>query len=283
MRSIVFFVLIAFLLLPAPIQALTLEGNLVQGGMAIGRTAPGTTVKYEGKSIRVSPDGLFVIGFGRDDPADSFIEVHHQNKAVEKHPVTIKKRIYEIQRIDGLPQRKVSPSPEDFERIGKEATLVKAVRKKDLPSTDFSQKFLWPVIGRISGVYGSQRVLNGKPRRPHYGVDIAAPTGTPVRAPTDGVVTLVHEDMFYSGGTLIFDHGHGLSTSYLHLHKILVEEGQRVEQGDTIAQVGATGRVTGAHLHWGMNWFNTRLDPSLPAGPMPKSVSTASDDRPGAK
>ncbi len=283
MRPIVFFVLIAILLIPAPSQALTLEGNLVQGGMAIGKTAPGETVKYKGKRLRVSPEGLFVVGFGRDDPAESFIEIHHQNGTVEKHPFTIETRTYNIQRIDGLPPRKVSPSPEDLERIGKEIALVKGVRKKDLPNTDFSQKFIWPVIGRISGVYGSQRILNGKPRRPHYGVDIAAPTGTPVRAPTDGVVTLVHEDMFYSGGTLILDHGHGLSTSYLHLHKILVEEGQRVVQGETIAQVGATGRVTGPHLHWGMNWFDTRLDPSLPAGPMPKKVSAAIGDRSGTK
>jgi murein DD-endopeptidase MepM/ murein hydrolase activator NlpD len=135
--------------------------------------------------------------------------------------------------------------------------------------------FIWPVTGRISGVYGSQRILNGKPKRPHYGVDIAAPTGTPVKAPADGVVSLVHNDMFYSGGTLIVDHGHGLSTTYMHLHKILVKKGQRVKQGDVIAQVGATGRVTGPHLHWGMNWFDTRLDPSLLVPPMPKPAATS--------
>ena len=171
------------------------------------------------------------------------------------------------------PPRKVSPSAEDLERIYKDIALVKTVRKKDDPRTDFTQAFIWPVTGRISGVYGSQRILNGKPKRPHYGVDIAAPTGTPVKAPADGVVTMAHSDMFYSGGTLIVDHGHGISTVYMHLHKILVEAGQRVQQGDVIARVGATGRVTGPHLHWGMNWFETRLDPSLLVPPMPKPAA----------
>ena len=174
-----------------------------------------------------------------------------------------------------------------MKRIQKEIALVKSVRKKNDPRTDFSQSFIWPVIGRISGVYGSQRVYNGtprsphygsqrilndKPRRPHYGVDIAAPTGTPVKAPADGLVSLAYDDMFYSGGTLIIDHGHGLSTTYMHLHKLLVKEGQRVKQGDVVAQVGATGRVTGPHLHWGMNGFDTRLDPALLVPPMPKNA-----------
>jgi murein DD-endopeptidase MepM/ murein hydrolase activator NlpD len=241
--------------------------------MAIGSVDPAATVYFHGKAVRVSPDGQFVIGFSRDAEAASVIELHLASGVVEKHPVSIDKRTYKIQRIDGLPPRKVTPSAEDLERIGKEIALVKAVRKKDDPRTDFAMPFIWPVTGRISGVYGSQRILNGKPKRPHYGVDIAAPTGTPVKAPADGVVSLVHNDMFYSGGTLIVDHGHGLSTTYMHLHKILVKKGQRVKQGDVIAQVGATGRVTGPHLHWGMNWFDTRLDPSLLVPPMPKATA----------
>ncbi|WP_155318589.1 M23 family metallopeptidase [Desulfosarcina alkanivorans] len=264
-------IIIAILCLPLPARALTLEGNLVQGGMAIGKTDPGATVVYQGKSVRVSPEGLFVIGFARDAALASEIELHASSGTVEKHPVHIEKRTYRIQRIDGLPPRKVSPSPEDLERIYADIALVKKVRKKDEPRTDFAQTFIWPVTGRISGVYGSQRILNGKPKRPHYGVDIAAPTGTPVKAPADGVVSMAHEDMFYSGGTLIVDHGHGISTVYMHLHKILVKEGHPVGQGDVIAQVGATGRVTGPHLHWGMNWFETRLDPSLLVPPMPKA------------
>jgi murein DD-endopeptidase MepM/ murein hydrolase activator NlpD len=259
----IFGVIITILCLPISAQAMTLGGNLIQGGMAIGKADPAASIIFHGKPVRVSPEGIFVIGFARDAKLKSVIELHHSSGKIEKHPVTIKKRDYKIQRIDGLPPRKVSPSPEDLKRIGRENALVKAVRKKDEPRTDFNQTFIWPVTGRISGVYGSQRILNGEPRRPHYGVDIAAPTGTPIKAPADGVVSLVHHNMFYSGGTLIIDHGHGLSTSYLHLHKILVEEGRRVRQGDVIAQVGATGRVTGPHLHWGMNWFETRLDPSL--------------------
>ena len=275
MQRFILGAIITLLCLPIPARALVLEGKLVQGGMAIGRVDPATTVHFHGKAVRVSADGLFVIGFSRDAEAKSVIELHQPSGTVEKHPFTIEKRTYNIQRIDGLPPRKVSPSAEDLERIYKDIALVKEVRKKDDPRTDFSQSFIWPVTGRISGVYGSQRVLNGKPKRPHYGVDIAAPTGTPVKAPADGIVSMAHNDMFYSGGTLIVDHGHGLSTTYMHLHKLLVEEGQPVKQGDAIAQVGATGRVTGPHLHWGMNWFDTRLDPSLLVPPMPEAMAAA--------
>ncbi|HSO18755.1 MAG TPA: M23 family metallopeptidase, partial [Desulfosarcina sp.] len=260
LRILIWTVLIA-VSLPAAVTALTLEGHLVQGGIAIGRVDPAVEVHFKGRAVRVSPEGLFVIGFARDAKPTAVIELHHPDGRVQEQVVAIEKRSYKIQRIDGLPPRKVTPSPEDLERIGREIAMVKKVRTTDDPRTDFTQTFIWPVVGRISGIYGSQRVLNGNPKRPHYGVDIAAPTGTPVKAPADGVVTLAHDDMFYSGGTLIVDHGHGLSTVYMHLHKILVEEGQRVGQGDVIAQVGATGRVTGPHLHWGMNWFDTRLDP----------------------
>ena len=275
MQRFILGTIITLLCLPIPAWALTLEGKLVQGGMAIGRVDPATTVHFHGKAVRVSAEGLFVIGFSRDAEAKSVIELHRPSGTVEKHPVTIEKRTYDIQRIDGLPPRKVSPSPEDQKRINSDRALVKKARQMDAARTDFVQPFIWPVIGRISGVYGSQRILNGKPKWPHYGVDIAAPTGTPVKAPADGVVSLAHKDMFYSGGTLIVDHGHGLSTVYMHLHKLLVDAGQRVQQGDVIAQVGATGRVTGPHLHWGMNWFDTRLDPSLLVPPMPEARAAA--------
>lgn len=270
MQRILIPTLIFLFSLPIGVGAFTLEGNLTQGGMAIGRVAPGATVHFQDKALRVSPEGLFVIGFSRDEETELEIEVHHPSGSIEKQPFTIQARTYKVQRIDGLPPRKVSPSPEDLERIYKDIAIVKKARKTDDPRIDFTGPFIWPVTGRISGIYGSQRILNGKPKRPHYGVDIAAPTGTPVQAPAGGRVTLVHNDMFYSGGTLIVDHGHGISTVYMHLHKILVAEGQTVEQGDVIAQVGATGRVTGPHLHWGMNWFETRLDPSLLVPPMPK-------------
>lgn len=271
MRRIILTTLMAIFCLPLPLQAMSLQGNLVQGGMAIGKIDPGTTVIFQGNPVRVSPEGLFVVGFSRDAEPESAIELQAPSGTVERQPVRIQKRTYHIQRIQGLPPRKVSPSPEDLDRIGKEIALVKKIRTRDDPRNDFAQPFIWPVVGRISGVYGSQRILNGKPKSPHYGIDIAAPTGTPVKAPADGVVSLTHDDMFYSGGTLILDHGHGLSTSYLHLHQILVEAGQRVKQGDIIARVGATGRVTGPHLHWGMNWFDIRLDPSLTVPSMPQN------------
>ena len=264
---------IAALCWPFSVAALTLDGKLVQGGMAIGRVEPGSTVHFQGKVIRVSPHGLFVIGFSRDAPPEMSIDLRRPGGTVERHPIQIKARTWQVQRIDGLPPRTVSPSPEDLARIGQEAALIQQARERDDPRTDFSQAFIWPVTGRISGVFGSQRILNGQPRRPHYGVDIAAPTGTPIRAPADGRVTLAHDDLFFSGGTLILDHGHGLSTVYMHLHKILVKTGDRVQQGDLIAQVGATGRVTGPHLHWGMNWFETHLDPSLLVPPMPQGAA----------
>lgn len=250
-------------------SALDLKGHFIQGGLLFGEAAPGTRIAYQGRSLRVSPEGRFIIGLDRDAPLASVLEVHRSDGTRESHPLIIDARDYDIQRIDGLPPRKVAPDSEDLARIRAEAALVQNARKRDDPRTDFAEGFIWPVTGRITGVYGSQRVLNGKPRRPHYGVDIAAPTGTPVKAPADGVVSLVHPDMFFSGGTLILDHGYGLSSSFLHLHRIRVPEGQAVRQGAVIAEVGATGRVTGPHLDWRMNWFDQRVDPALLAGPLP--------------
>jgi murein DD-endopeptidase MepM/ murein hydrolase activator NlpD len=180
----------------------------------------------------------------------------------------VAKRTYDVQRIDGLPPKKVTPSEEDMVRIRKEYALIRTARDRDDAREDFLGGFEWPARGRISGVYGSQRILNGVPRRPHFGVDVAAPVGTLVYAPADGVVTLAHDDMFFSGGTLIVDHGHGLSSSFLHLNAVLVKEGDRVRQGDPIAKIGATGRVTGPHLDWRMNLVGARLDPQLLVGPM---------------
>jgi murein DD-endopeptidase MepM/ murein hydrolase activator NlpD len=260
---------LALMALALPATALELKGRWVQGGMLVGRVDPGTAVSFQGSPLRLSPDGLFVIGFDRDAPLQAVLTLRAADGRETRHPVRIAARTYDIQRIDGLPARKVAPAPEDLERIRGEASLARQARARDDARTDFAQSFIWPVHGRISGVYGSQRVLNGAPRQPHYGVDIAAPAGTPVKAPADGVVSLVHPDMFFSGGTLILDHGHGVSSSYLHLNEILVEEGHSVRQGEVIARVGASGRVTGAHLDWRMNWFDQRLDPTLLVPPMP--------------
>ncbi len=248
---------------------LRLEGNFVQGGLVTGFTEPGARVTFDGRDVRVSEDGVFLIGFGRDAKPEANLEIAHPDGRKAQRAVKIARRQYKIQRIDGLPPRKVTPTAQDLKRIRLENALVKTARQRDDPRTDFLRGFIWPAKGRISGVYGSQRILNGQPRRPHFGVDVAGPVGTPVVAPADGVVTLVHPDMFFSGGTLVIDHGHGLSSSFLHLSEVLVREGQRVNQGDLIARIGATGRVTGAHLDWRMNLFDTRIDPQLLVGDMP--------------
>lgn len=250
---------------------LNLEGNFTQGGLVQGRTHPKSKVRIGDRPVRVSAEGMFLIGFGRDAPTATRLVIIHPDGQREEHLLQIERRRYKIQRIDGLPPTKVTPSEEDLARIRAEIELVKETRLRDEPRTDFLSGFSWPLIGRISGVYGSQRILNGEPRQPHYGVDIAAPHGSVVVAPADGVVTLYHPDMFFSGGTLIIDHGHGLTSTFLHLHKVLVREGQHVRKGQRVAEVGATGRVTGPHLDWRINWFKQRLDPQLIVGPMPES------------
>ncbi|MBK6289670.1 MAG: M23 family metallopeptidase [Pseudomonadales bacterium] len=249
---------------PLPAVALELEGPLLQGGVVIGQVAPGTPVSLDGRALRVSEDGLFVIGFDRDSP-----QSHTLVAGAETRELAIKQREYAIQRVTGIAQNIMSPSAADLERIAREQRLVNAARGRDDPRSDFAAGFSWPILGPISGVYGSQRFYNGAPSRPHFGVDVAAPTGAPVHAPAPGIVTLAEPDLFYSGGTIIIDHGHELSSSFLHLSKVLVSVGQRVETGTLIAQVGATGRATGPHLDWRMNWRDARVDPQLLAGAMP--------------
>lgn len=246
-----------------PHGPLDLKGSLTQGGMAIGRVPAGSKVSLEGRKLRVSADGVFVMGFDRDAGPTARIDVVYPDGRAEHHAVKVEQRDFPIQRVDGLPPSKVTPGPEALKRIRREQAMIDRARAVDAARTDFAFPFIRPVEGRISGVFGSQRILNGKPRRPHYGIDYAAPKGTPVKAPAPGVVTLVHDDMYFSGGTIILDHGHGISSVFIHLSRIDVETGQRAARGDLIGAVGATGRATGPHLHWGMNWFDKRLDPQL--------------------
>ena len=262
------FVLCCLLFSSSGIAGYTLDGRYVQGGLLVGKTEPGVRVKLDNLDIQVSEQGYFLVGFDRDHAAQSQLLFIHADGHIEKKTLKIAKRKYNIQRIDNLPKRKVTPEKMDLERIRKESALVKKARKRDDARTDYLTGWQWPVKGRISGVYGSQRILNGKPRRPHFGVDVAAPTGTLVRAPADGIVTLAHPDMFFSGGTLILDHGQHLSSSFLHLSEVLVKEGDRIRQGDPIARVGATGRVTGPHLDWRMNFHRYQIDPQLLVPPM---------------
>jgi murein DD-endopeptidase MepM/ murein hydrolase activator NlpD len=263
----------------ATADPLVLRGEAVQGGVLFGTTLPGSRVLQDGAPIRVGPEGEFVVGFGRDAPSTSSLRVERPDGEVIEQTLDVATRDYRIQRIDGLPPGKVTPrKPEEIARIRKDVADVVAARSLDDDRLDFLGGFIWPVEGPITGVYGSQRILNGEPRRPHFGIDIAAPVGTPVRAPAAGVVTLVVPDMFFSGGTLILDHGHKVSSTFLHLHRMHVKVGDRVEQGDVIAEVGATGRVTGPHLDWRMNVRKARVDPQLLVPPMPE---VAAADGPG--
>lgn len=273
---LLFLVLLVGAVVPAA-AAPELDGPLVQGGVVIGRVAPGTPVKLDGRRVRVADDGTFVIGFDRDAPP-----VQRLQLGDETHELAIERREYRIQRVTGIPQKIMSPSAADLERIRREQALVVRARERDDARTDFVHGFTWPITGPISGVYGSQRFYNGEPSRPHYGVDVAAPTGTVVRAPAPGIVTLAEPDLFFSGGTVIIDHGHQLSSSFLHLSAVLVEVGQRVEPGDPIARVGSTGRATGPHLDWRMNWQDAKVDPQLLAGPMPATAAPAMNAEGGA-
>ena len=260
------------LCLYVPVHAaapLELHGEFIQGGVIRGHTTPEAAVFLDGKNLRVSPEGAFVFGFGRDAPPRVALRVELPRAKALIKTLDIHARQYDEQRINKLDDRKVNPKPQDLERIRKENALIALTRTRDDARTDFLDEFLWPVHGVITGVYGSRRILNGQPRRPHLGVDIACKEGAAVKAPASGVVTFVYEDMFFSGATMVVDHGHGVSSTFLHLHKILIGEGERVERGQVIAEVGASGRVTGAHLDWRINWFKQRLDPALLAGEMP--------------
>ena len=251
-------------------EAPVLNGGFVQGGLVYGQAKPGIRIEFDGRKVRVGETGAFIIGFGRDFPATATLYWYEPGGQRHGQTLSIKARTYKIQRIDGLPKKMVTPPPEVLNRIRRENGAIGAVRAKDSPTPWHESGFQWPLQGRISGVYGSQRVLNGKPRRPHYGLDIAAKTGSPIHASTDGVVALAERDLYYTGGTVMLDHGHGLTSVYSHMQSVTVKPGQFVRQGQQIGTLGATGRATGPHLDWRLNWFKQRLDPALLLGPMPK-------------
>ena len=249
---------LVFLLITTSSFAVTFEGTFYQGSFILGKADPGSEVFIDKKKVKVTSEGYFVFGLGRDRKDDVVITIN-KKKIIKK----VFKRKYKIQRIDGLEEKKVTPPEEDYQRIKKENKWIGEARAIDSDLTFFKSKFAIPVENAIiTGVYGSQRILNGKPKWPHYGLDFAADEGTKINAMLDGVVTLAETDLFYTGGTLIFDHGHGISTLYMHMEKILVKKGQKVKQGDIIGAVGSTGRATGAHLDVRLNWFQIRLDPA---------------------
>lgn len=260
------------MLFGAQASELHLEGDLMQGGLVRGQVTPGSAVWLDGRQLRLSDDGWFVFGFGRDAIAQAELVVRHPDGREERRALDIVPQHYEVQRIDGLPPRQVTPSARDLARIEADAKLIAAAKARDSDGLGFTQAMRWPALGPISGIYGSQRILNGEPRSPHRGVDIAAPAGTPVGAMSRGVVSLAEPDMYFTGGTVMVDHGHGLLSIYVHLQHVLVEVGQDVAQGAPLGTVGATGRATGPHLHWGIYWFDQAVDPALLAGPMPDSL-----------
>jgi murein DD-endopeptidase MepM/ murein hydrolase activator NlpD len=256
-RILFFFIL----LLSSNAFALNFDGKFIQGHFIIGKTYPKTKVWIDKRQVKVTKDGYFVFGLDRDRKYDVVITLNKDGNK-EKIVKKVQKRKYEIQKIDGLPEKKVTPPKEIYERIKRENKLIANARAIESNLIFFKNKFIVPVENYIiSGVYGSQRILNGKPKWPHYGLDFAAEEGTKIKAMLDGTVTLVEPDLFYTGGTLIFDHGHGISTLYMHMEKLFVKKGQKVKQGDIIGTVGSTGRATGAHLDVRLNWFGTRLDP----------------------
>ncbi|MCG8612660.1 MAG: M23 family metallopeptidase [Pseudomonadales bacterium] len=244
-------------------QAVEWQGQFTQGALLIGTLAPGEQVFYQDKALKLTPQGQFVLGFGRDAELEQQVTVISVEGVKQDIPLRLKKRDYDIQRINGVPQKMVTPNKDKLARIRSENALVAKARKTDTERLAFLQPFIWPAKGPISGVYGSQRFFNDEPRRPHFGLDIAAPKGAPVLAPADGSITLAHDGMYFSGATLIMDHGFGVSSTFIHLDEILVKEGQEVKQGELIARVGDSGRATGPHLDWRINWYQVRIDPRL--------------------
>jgi murein DD-endopeptidase MepM/ murein hydrolase activator NlpD len=262
--------LIALVLWAAPASAteVVLDGAFLQGGLIRGVAAPGAQVFLDDQALRVSPEGRFVFGFGRDDEGPVRLRVRFADGREETRTLEVARRTYDVQRINGLPPRQVTPNAEDLAHIRRDNAEIGAARANDFPEIWFAQDFIWPARGRISGVYGSQRILNGQPRRPHYGIDIAAPTGTPVVAPAAGRVTVAATDHYYTGGTIVLDHGHGVSSAFLHMDTVTVRVGDVLAQGDAMGTVGAGGRATGPHLDWRINWFKVRVDPATLVGLM---------------
>jgi len=256
-----FFTIIIFFISNS-LYALELKGTFNQGNLIIGKTEPGSKVIIDNNKVKVSNNGFFAFGLSKNRKNDVLIEVTKNNiskKIIKK----VYKKKYQIQKINGLPKNQVTPPKEVYERIKKDNKLIADSRSVDSNLNFFFNEFKLPINNSIiTGVYGSQRILNGIPKSPHYGLDFAAKEGTKVKAMLDGVVTLSEKNLYYTGGTVVFDHGHGVSTLYMHMKNIYVKKGQNIKQGEIIGTVGKTGRATGAHLDVRLNWFNIKLDPA---------------------
>jgi murein DD-endopeptidase MepM/ murein hydrolase activator NlpD len=255
-------------LLPAGASAalpdgISLQAPIARGQLIVASVDPAAVVSVNRRNVRVDSEGRFVFGIGRDDERLAICIRTGNDRRARCGSVAVPGRSYRIERVDGLPPSTVNPDPAEQARIANEAALIASARERDDARSDFAVAFKTPARGRISGVYGSQRILNGAPRSPHMGLDIAAPVGTPIVAPAPGVVTLVHQDMLLTGKTVILDHGHGVSSVFIHMSRIDVALGDVLDIGDPLGAIGATGRASGPHLHWGLNWFDVKLDPAL--------------------
>jgi murein DD-endopeptidase MepM/ murein hydrolase activator NlpD len=260
MKKLLFIIVIFFISNSA--YAIELNGTFYQGNLIVGKTEPNSTIIIDKNKVKVSKQGFFVFGIEKNRKNDLVIEIH-ENGTVKKIAKKIYKKKYKIQRIDGLPKKQVTPPKEVYERIKRDNKLITKARAVDSNLEYFKNKFELPISKSIiTGVYGSQRILNGIPKSPHYGLDFAATEGTKIKAMLSGVVTLSEKDLYYTGGTVVFDHGHGVSSLYMHMKNIYVKKGQNIEQGDVIGTVGKTGRSTGPHLDIRLNWFSTKLDPA---------------------
>jgi murein DD-endopeptidase MepM/ murein hydrolase activator NlpD len=256
------------------LAGIELPTSVPQGGLVVGRAPPGSTIRVGERHVRQTADGQFAFGVGRDETGPAVVEIAAPGAEARRHAIAVQARGFRVERVDGVPPSTVTPSPAIAERIAREQAGVNRARQRDDPRADWAGGFIWPVRGRISGVFGSQRIYNGIPRAFHSGLDVAAPTGTPLRAPAAGVVSFAAPDLYLTGGTVLIDHGHGLSSNFLHLSRIDVSVGDRVEQGQVFGAIGATGRATGPHMHWGMNWFGVRIDPQLLVEPEPTGPGT---------
>lgn len=241
--------------------------SAAQASLVEGTVPPGSTLIYAGRAVRIAADGRFVVGVAREQTGSLILNLTLPDGDTRKLSVAITPRSFPTERVNGVPEKTVKPPPEIAARIEREQAQVNAVRTRDDDRTDFEEHFIWPVQGRISGVFGSQRIYNGTPGAAHSGVDIAAAKGTPIRVPAGGIVTFANPDLYLTGGTVLIDHGHGVSSNFLHMSRIDVKVGQKVAQGEVIGLVGATGRATGPHMHWGMNWFDVRIDPQTRVPP----------------
>lgn len=239
-----------------------------QGQLVIGQTSPGARIQYRQRQITADRDGRFAFGVARDDTRRIEMEVRHPNGALEIVEIDILARDWPTEIVDGVPEKTVNPPPEIAARIAREQAAVAKARDRNDARSDFAQGFAWPVSGRVTGRFGRQRIYNGTPASPHSGTDVAAPAGTKLLAPAAGVVTFAEPSLYLTGGTVLIDHGQGVSSVFLHMRRIDVKVGERVARGQALGEVGATGRATGPHMHWGLSWFDVRLDPELVAPPM---------------